>query len=195
MTVNPLNFILNYFRPSLHVEHFTDVNLRLLKQNGVKLFISDLDNTLISPYKKIPTPDVKIFIQKVQELDMKFVIVSNNTKNKVNFFCKQVNVDGKYGNSKKPFLGTVKKVLKDFNVSKREAVFMGNQVLTDIWVANRLHIDSILVNPIIRVLKGNKKFLRSVLENKIYANLEKNNLLIRDNYSVIEKFEQEDILL
>ncbi len=195
MTVNPLNFILNYFRPSLHVRHFTDVNLLLLKRNGIKLFISDLDNTLISPYKKIPTPDVKIFIQKVQELDMKFVIVSNNTKNKVNFFCKQVNVDGKYGNSKKPFLGTVKKVLKDFNVSKREAVFMGNQVLTDIWVANRLHIDSILVNPIIRVLKGNKKFLRSVLENKIYANLEKNNLLIRDNYSVIEKFEQEDILL
>ena len=195
MATNPFHFILNYFRPSIHVSHFYDVNLFLLKKNGIRLFICDLDNTLISPYKKIPTQNVKTFIQNIRKLDIKFVIMSNNTKNKVEFFCRHVEVDGWYSNSKKPFLWTAKKALKDHNVTKNETVFMGNQILTDIWVANRLHVDSILVNPLIRVFKGNKKFVRSFFEDKIYKNLEKNKLLLRDNYSVIEKFEQEDILL
>ena len=52
----------NYFKPSIYVRSFKDVNISQLKLQGIKLFISDLDNTLVPHYSRLPNKDVLKFI-------------------------------------------------------------------------------------------------------------------------------------
>jgi HAD superfamily phosphatase (TIGR01668 family) len=140
---------LNYFKPSIYISHFSKVEPVLLKKQGIKVFICDLDNTLVPHYNKFPNKEVIDFITSVQDEGIKFILVSNNTNKRVKFFSEKTNVDGFYGNAKKPFPGVIKKIIKDNNVKNSEVIIMGDMLITDILVANFAKIESILVQPII----------------------------------------------
>lgn len=86
----------NYFKPSLYVRSFLDVNVSQLKRQGIKLLISDLDNTLVAHYTRLPKKDVIDFIQKVRDAGIEFVIMSNNVKSRVATFAKKAGVDEYY---------------------------------------------------------------------------------------------------
>jgi HAD superfamily phosphatase (TIGR01668 family) len=174
------NMFINYFKPSLYVSDFSQVNLKSIKRHGIKVFISDLDNTLVPHFKKLPTPEVFNFVKKVQELGFIFVIVSNNSKKRTRRFAEKLGVDY-YGSAFKPFRTVANKIAEKYDVEPYEMVIMGDQLITDVLFANRCHMESILVQPLISDDIKFSKFNR-FLEKFLYRGLERKNILQKGRF-------------
>ena len=130
--------ISNYFKPSLYLQSFSDLNINSLINNSIKLFICDLDNTLAAHYTKLPSHKVKTFFKQFKSVGIKTVILSNNSQKRVEMFCTKLEVDGYYGGAKKPLKKMIIKILEKYNVQPREVIIMGDQLIMDILLANRL---------------------------------------------------------
>ncbi len=167
--------ILNYLKPSMYVRSFKDININALKDQGIKLLISDLDNTLVPHYTRFPNKDVLNFIENLNKNKIQFAIISNNTTSRVRLFSEKAGVENYMGGAKKPLKSAVVRMMKSFNATPRETIFMGDQLLMDILVANRVKCESILVQPLIST-DYNMSKVNIFLEKKIYEKLDKNNI-------------------
>jgi len=145
------------------------------------LFISDLDNTLVPHFKRLPTGDVLDFIEKLKDAGIDFAIMSNNVRPRVETFAKKAGVKDWYSNARKPFKFVVKKILKDKKIDPSKVIIMGDQIIMDILVANRIKCESILVQPMISIDNNMNRF-NYFLENKIYKSLEKKNILKHNEF-------------
>ena len=72
--------------------------------------------------------------------------------------------------------------MDEVGASPSETIIMGDQVIMDILVANRLKCESILVQPIVSTDYKMTEF-KKFLENSIYLRLERKNILVRGRYS------------
>ena len=169
------NLLLNYFKPSIYVKDVNKINLESLKKHGIKVIICDLDNTLAPFYRRIPNADNFQLIRKVEELGMKFVLLSNNARKRVERFAQKAEIKYFYWNAKKPLLKYFKVISKQFNVQPNEMIMVGDQLITDILFANRAHIESILVVPVTGVDESSR--LIRMLDNLVYKRLAQKNIL------------------
>lgn len=174
--------ISNFFKPSIYVRSFKDVNINQLKRQGIKLFICDLDNTLVPHYTKLPNKEVMAFINKIKEAGIEMVIMSNNINLRVSMFAKKAGIKEYKSNAKKPFKKVAKSIIEKRDLDSSKIIFMGDQIIMDILVANRLKCESILVQPLVSTDYKMSAF-NFFLENKIYKNLEKKNILIRGDFN------------
>ncbi|CAM9146204.1 YqeG family HAD IIIA-type phosphatase [Mycoplasma marinum] len=174
--------IVNYFKPSIYVRSFKDVNLNLLKEQGIKMMICDLDNTLVPHYTRFPNKEVLRFLEAVKQYGIKFVVVSNNTKKRVSVFCNKAKIKHYKGNAKKPLKSSVLNIMKESGFEPKETIIMGDMIITDILIANRMKIESILVQPLVST-DYKMSATHMFLENVIYKKLEKKNILKRGQYS------------
>ncbi len=174
--------IFNYFKPSIYVRSFKDVNISQLKRQGIKLFICDLDNTLVPHYTKLPNKNVINFIAKIRDVGIEFVIMSNNTKNRVRLFAQKAGVENWYSNAKKPFKKIAWKIIQKHKFLPSETIIMGDQIILDILIANRLKCESILVQPLVST-DYKMNWFNIFLEKVIYKKLEKKNILFQNKFS------------
>ncbi len=176
-------FWLNYLRPSYYFENISEINVKKLYQDGIRVIICDLDNTLTPHFSNNPLKITINFINQVKALGIEFYIFSNNREKRVNNFVSKLKkfcqIDGYISNSKKPFLSKTKKLIKSNGIKLNEVMVIGDQFITDIFIANRLHVKSILVNPLFDVTIGNSNFLQKMIEKYIYKNL-RQNILVAD---------------
>lgn len=140
--LKPSRFIPDEFESSVF-----EVDFKSWYEQGKRVIISDLDNTLISYQESKPTPDVLSLFQALETLGYTIIIISNNTTNRLNTFTEDLTIDG-HANARKPLLKTVKKAINGYPLDT--ILFVGDQLMTDVWAANRLKVTSILVNPIKR---------------------------------------------
>ena len=168
------------FVPDMYIQNYQTLNLELLKNKGIKLLICDIDNTLVPHDVKIPQKETIEFINKVKHSGLQICIISNNTKNRVEEFCKDLNVPYVYS-ARKPLHKGFRQIKKKFHLEKHEMAMMGDQLLTDILGANSYGCFTILATPLvvrdITVTKINRRF-----ENMVFHNLEKNNKFRRGEY-------------
>ncbi len=183
MKNNKRGLVANYFKPSMYVRSFKDVKIFSLKEQGIKLFLCDLDNTLVPHYTRLPNKEVLRFIKTIESYGIKFVIVSNNIKKRVQIFCEKANVKHWKGNAKKPLKSSIADIMKMYDAKPRETIFMGDMIITDILIANRMKMESILVQPLVST-DYKMSSVHKFLENTIYKRLEKNNILKRGKYSL-----------
>ena len=181
--------LLTYFKPSIFVESIKDIHINNLKLQGFKMVICDLDNTLVPHFTKTPTMVVINFIKQIRDQGLMFVIVSNNSKKRVKEFCKNLEIDGYIYSAMKPTLFKIKKFFRKNNVKLDDVIFIGDQVITDIWMANRLKCKSILTLPLVG--STNKKgWLISFIDKYIYMYLQNNNFInSKDELKVEELYE------
>lgn len=181
--------LLTYFKPSIFVESIKDIHVNNLKLQGFKMVICDLDNTLVPHFTKTPTMTVINFIKQIRDQGLMFVIVSNNSKKRVKEFCKNLEIDGYIYSAMKPTLFKIKKFFRKNNVKLDDVIFIGDQVITDIWIANRLKCKSILTLPLVG--STNKKgWLISFIDKYIYMYLQNNNFInSNDELKVEELYE------
>ena len=172
----------NYFKPSIYVRSFKDVNVVRLKIQGIKLFICDLDNTLVPHYTRLPNKDVLNFIKSVKQAGIEFVLMSNNVNSRVKLFAEKAGIKEFHWNARKPFKKVAKSIIEKRQLSSSKIIFMGDQIVMDILVANRLKAESILVQPLVSSDYKMSSF-NMFLEKRIYKNLEKNNILKMGSFS------------
>lgn len=156
------------FKPDKYYKSIFDINYDKLKEQGIKVLIFDLDNTIITYDEVHPQDKVVKLFQKLNN-DFKIFLASNNIKDKVRRIGNYLGVHGFYSVIK-PTKRMKKLLLKEYPVAMNEVVMIGDQIVTDIFMGNRLHMHTILVDPLgERDLKIT--FFNRFLEGKIMKKL------------------------
>ena len=134
------------FIPDLYQQSVYTINYKKLKKRGIKCLLFDLDNTLASYAESVPSQDVKELFHMLAN-DFKVIIISNSHKKRLRPFKEILNVDVAFS-SHKPLKKKYKKIMELYGFKPEEMAGIGDQILTDIWGANRIGALSIFVNSI-----------------------------------------------
>lgn len=139
--------MLKYFLPSEFVKDIFHITPEKLKENGIKGIITDLDNTLVEWDRPDATPEIIEWLSSMKNAGILVTIVSNNNGNRVQLFCEPLGIPYIHA-AKKPSRKSFKLALERMGIQKDEAVVIGDQLLTDIFGANRTGLQTILVVPV-----------------------------------------------
>ena len=171
---------MNNFIPDIYAKNIFNIDYKKLKKDGIKCVLFDLDNTIATLSEKEPSKDVKELFSFIDDLNMKIIILTNSKKKRVAPFKEKLNVDSAYM-SMKPLKRKFKKVLGMFNLDFSEVALIGDQLMTDVYGANRCGITSILVDP----LTDEDKFFTKInrkLEKMMFNKLKKKGIYEKGKY-------------
>ncbi len=113
------------------------------KYEGV---VFDIDNTLVAHGAPADAKSVSLF-QRLHALGMRTMLVSNNGEARVSPFAASLKTDYVY-KAGKPKIAGYKKALEKLGIGPERVLFIGDQIFTDIWGANRAGMDTILTEPV-----------------------------------------------
>ena len=141
-----------------------DIPLKELYDSGIRLILTDLDNTLISYADKLPTEKLKEWKKEVLNTGFEFILVSNSRKTRVDNFAKEFDIPYQKF-STKPLKRGIKKAINKIAKNKYrndEILLIGDQLMTDVLGAKRCKIKAGLIFPIdksteVRSTRGNRK--------------------------------------
>lgn len=142
------------FYPYEYAESVFVIDYHKLYMLGYRGVIFDIDNTLVH-HGEDSTQEVDQLFREIHKTGLKTLLLSNNNAERIERFL--VNIDTLYiSDADKPKVDNYYKAIKMLDMKKEEAVFVGDQLFTDILGANRCGMANILV-----------KFLRYEDEKKI----------------------------
>ena len=133
--------------PKWYSKSIYDIDLSKLKNLNIKYLLSDLDNTLVGCDIPEPTEKVYNLIQELKSYDIELIVVSNNSGKRIAKFCAPCKLRFLPA-ARKPGCKKLSNFLKDNNLDINECAFVGDQLLTDIWCANKTGCISILTDPL-----------------------------------------------
>ena len=181
------------FIPTIYKETVFDVDYTKLYESGIRLILTDLDNTLVSYKDDVVSEQLLKFINDRKSEGFEIMIVSNNSSEKrVKEFA--LKLDIKYiSKAMKPLKGGFKKILKKASrkYSPNEIVAIGDQLMTDVFAANRMNYTSILVKAIDRKSETwttrfnrtlEKHVLKRIMKKHPYLYEEKLKFYKEENY-------------
>ena len=134
------------FIPDIYQKNIYDIDYHKLKKRGIKCLLFDLDNTLVPVKTDTPTKKVKELFHFL-ETDFKVIIISNSNRKRLIPFKEGLNVDVA-ASAHKPFKKKYLKIMATYKFKEHEIAAIGDQLLTDIYGANKIGITSILISPI-----------------------------------------------
>ena len=135
---------MSVFIPKMYQKDIFSIDYKLLKREGYKIIIFDLDNTIGNVKDKVCDKKTIDFINNLNE-NFIVLIASNSGKKRVITFCEELEC-GKYYFCLKPLSFVLKKIKKKYNINYNEMVIIGDQLLTDIFLGNRFNLKTILVD-------------------------------------------------
>ena len=161
------------FVPEYRFDTFDCVTPEFLESIGIKGIVLDIDNTL-EPYEHPdPGEHVLAWFDSLYRVGIKTSIVSNNNKDRVDRFNKNLKMPA-YFKAGKPFKKKILFAISDMGTDKSNTILMGDQVFTDVLGAHNAGIKAILVSPINDKRDPLTRFKR-MLEKPILSKFERNN--------------------
>ena len=144
-----------------------DIDYKTLKKQGIKALFFDLDNTIIGYDQVTLNEKHHAFLASLQK-DFYVVILSNTSFSRVSKALEGFDVPFIY-HATKPLKRGFRKALHLANTTTEQAVMIGDQLMTDIYGANRMNMETILVRSVKRksdrwMTKMNRIFERHVLK-------------------------------
>ena len=135
------------FVPDIYYKSIYTIDYKALKKKKIKCLIFDLNNTIAPLTLKSPNKKLIDLFEELKDMKFKIYIVSNSPKKRVEPFKTILGIDSSYL-SMKPSLRKFKKVKNITEFKDNEIAVIGDELISDIWSANRMNFISILVNPI-----------------------------------------------
>ncbi len=171
---------MDIFAPDIYAQSIFTINYKSLKKSGIKCLLFDLDNTLAPIKTSVPGVKEKELLENLKEMGFKIIIMSNSGKKRLQPFKEGFNVDTAYS-SFKPLKKKYQKIMTIFNFKDTQIAAIGDQLITDIFGANRMGFTSILTNPISKEDFIGTKFNR-MIERFIMKRLAKKGLFTKGVY-------------
>ena len=131
--------VIENYMPDFAVEAVYDLTVPSLQAHGIKAVLVDLDNTLIAWNNPDGTPEMKQWLHDLRDAGIRIIVVSNNTKKRVQRAVEKFGIDYIYW-ALKPFTFGIDRAMKEFHYEKSEVVMIGDQLMTDIRAAHRAGI-------------------------------------------------------
>ena len=121
-----------------------EIDYNKLYKEGFRGIIYDIDNTLVA--HDAPA-DVRVYelFQKIRQIGFQVCLLSNNEEPRVNMFNEKL---GAFTVCKagKPWRTGYFKAMEKMGTDASNTIMIGDQILTDMWGANRAEVPSIMVH-------------------------------------------------
>lgn len=138
--------MLERFYPKKMIDSTYEIPFAQYAGEGIRGVIFDIDNTLV-PHNAPADERAKALFQQLHNLGMKTCLLSNNKEPRVASFAKEVESFYIY-KAGKPGIGGYERAMETMGTNRETTIFVGDQLFTDVYGANRAGLYSILVRPI-----------------------------------------------
>ena len=134
------------FYPSVYYKSVYDVNFQDYYDQGFRWIIFDIDNTLV-PHGADADERVEALFVSLKKIGFDTCLTSNNREKRVRRFNKNIHSHYIY-KANKPAKSGYRKAMNKMGTNTSNTIFVGDQLFTDVFGANRMGLYSILVAPI-----------------------------------------------
>lgn len=138
--------MLSRFYPGEYLDSTYMIDFDRLYEEGYRGIIFDIDNTLVPHGAPADERAIALFAH-LKELGYRCVLLSNNKEPRVKMFNDAVHVEYIF-KAGKPSVKNYVRALEMMGTDKDSTLFVGDQIFTDVYGANRAGIRTILVKPI-----------------------------------------------
>lgn len=132
--------------PKVYLDSTYDIDFEQYYQDGYRAIIFDIDNTLVPHGAPADQRAIALF-KRLHALGYQTMLLSNNKEPRVKMFCDAVDAEYIY-KAGKPNPANYREAMKRMHTDEKNTLFVGDQIFTDVWGANKAGIYSILVKPI-----------------------------------------------
>lgn len=134
------------FFPDEYVASTYVIPFEKLYEEGYRGVIFDIDNTLV-PHGAPADERAKKLFARLGAIGFQSCLISNNQKPRVEMFNREIGT--RYiCNAHKPSTKNYIRAMELMGTDRKNTVFVGDQLFTDVWGAKRAGIHNILVRPI-----------------------------------------------
>ncbi|NLK75846.1 MAG: YqeG family HAD IIIA-type phosphatase [Clostridiales bacterium] len=138
--------MLEIFYPKRMAESAYRIDYQKLYDEGYRGIIFDIDNTLVA-HGADADQRAKDLFKRLKKIGFRMCLISNNKEARVKRFNKDINVNYIY-NARKPLKDNYIMATHLMKTKIDNTVFIGDQLFTDVWGANRVGMMTYLVKPI-----------------------------------------------
>ncbi len=150
----------NKFYPKRIADSAYIIDYDKLYKEGYRGLIFDIDNTLVE-HGADANRDAIHLIARLQKMGFQVCLISNNNEERVTRFNRDIKV--KYIHSaNKPARKNYLRAMEEMKTTVKNSVFIGDQLFTDVFGANRVGMMTYFVKPI-----GPKEEIQIVLKRKL----------------------------
>ena len=123
-----------------------EIDYEGLYQEGYRGLLFDIDNTLV-PHGAPADQRAKELFERLRRIGFKSCFLSNNQIERVSMFNKEIG-EKFIENAHTPAIGNYLKGMELLGTNKKNTIFIGDQLFTDVYGAKRAGIRNILVRPL-----------------------------------------------
>lgn len=138
--------ILRKFYPKKYKESTYVIDFKKYYEKGYRGILFDVDNTLVPHGAPADERAIELF-ENLRQMGFKTCLISNNKEPRVKSFADVVNSDYIY-DAHKPSRKSYMKAFDKMVTDKKNTMFVGDQIFTDVFGANRVGMYTVLVKPI-----------------------------------------------
>lgn len=135
-------------KPKKRYKALQYVDFNLLSENHIKYIWLDIDNTVALWGKCDVSDDVINWVNEAKKRNYNLCLVTNGHKDRVDIIANVLGVECKKS-AAKPYAAKLKRFALELKAADMtEIVIIGDQLFTDVLVANKLGAYSILLDPL-----------------------------------------------
>ncbi|MDD3206121.1 MAG: YqeG family HAD IIIA-type phosphatase [Lachnospiraceae bacterium] len=134
------------FYPNEYLDSAYQINFEDFYKRGYRGVIFDVDNTLVPHGAPADARAIQLF-ERLKGIGYDAMLLSNNKEPRVKMFNDAVQVHYIF-KANKPSPQNYRKAMEQMHTQKETTLFVGDQLFTDVWGANKAGIYTILVKPI-----------------------------------------------
>lgn len=138
--------MIRFFLPDRRESSVYAMNFKREYERGVRGVIFDIDNTLVAQNAPVDGRVAKLFAELKGD-GLQTCLISNNGEARVKEFAEKL---GSHfvPNAAKPSRKAYRKAMEVMGTDRSDTLFIGDQLLTDIFGAKRTGVESVLVDPV-----------------------------------------------
>ena len=139
--------MLKCFYPDIYMRSTYEIDFQAYYDAGYRGIIFDIDNTLTTHGDPAEARCVEL-AEKLRNMGFSMILLSNNKEPRVKMFRDGVGYGSYIYKAGKPSPKNYQKAMEEFGTGTDNTVFVGDQLFTDVWGANKAGIRTYLVKPI-----------------------------------------------
>jgi len=159
-----------------------EIDVQLLKNQGIRGILVDLDNTLVRWDRNDMEDGFLEWVAQAKKKGLKLCLLSNGLSHRVTRFAKLMDIPA-VGKALKPRKLAFRRGLRLLELRSSEVAMIGDQLFTDIFGGNRLGLFTILISPLSKNELRSTSFVRKI-ERKVLGKMVRRGWLRDDILTV-----------
>lgn len=135
------------FYPKHYIDSTYSIDFKAYYEKGFRGVLFDIDNTLVPHNAKADDRAIQLF-KDLKDMGFGICLISNNGESRVSLFSTAVGDIPYISRARKPSRISYQKAMELMGTNADNTLFVGDQLFTDVYGANRTGLYSILVKPI-----------------------------------------------